>query len=173
MSTVTIRRARRADQEAVGALWAALLDEQAALDDRIGAAEDARERWDNDFPMWVEDETRRIFVAEADQIIGFATARQWAPSPIYREQGEVFLNEIYVSPQARHEGIGTKLVAAVQTWADEVEAHRVRLSVLATNEKARRFWEAMEAEPLTLILTMDRPGPTSSEDNEGTKKIGF
>ncbi|MFP4228899.1 MAG: N-acetyltransferase family protein [Salinivenus sp.] len=173
MSTVTIRRVRRPDQAAVGALWTALLEEQSALDDRIGASEDARERWDNDFPMWVEDETRRMFVAEADCIVGFVTARRWAPPPIYQDEGEVFLDEIYVSPDARQQGIGTKLVAAVQTWADEVEAHRVRLSMLAENEVARCFWEAMGAEPLTRTLTMDRPGPTSTEDNEGTRKIGF
>lgn len=174
MSDLTIRRASETDQQAIRALWSALLDEQAALDDRMDVADDAEERWDNDFPMWIEDETRRLFVAETEAIVGFVSARRWGPPPIYREQEEVFLDELYVRPDARRAGAGTALVSAVQEWADELGAQRVRLSVLAANEPARQFWAAQDAQPMTLTLTMDRPGAVEDQnDDEGTRKIGF
>lgn len=173
MNNAHVRPARQEDQDAVQALWIDLLDEQAALDERMGVAEDAAERWANDFPVWLEDETCRFYVAETDEVVGFVSARRWAPPPIYRDQPEVFLDEIYVAPSARRQGLGRRLVGAVRDWADEVEAHRVRLSVLAANEGAREFWAAQEATPLTLTLTIERPGPDGADVDEGSKKIGF
>ncbi len=174
MPEQTIRRATEDDQEAIGALWATLLDEQAALEERMGVAEDARERWNNDFPMWLEDDTRRIFVADADAIVGFVSARRWGAPPIYKEEDEVFLDELYVVPDERRKGVGTRLVSAVRDWADELGARRIRLSVLAANTPARDFWAAQEAQPMTITLTMDCPGaPEAEGDDEGTKKIGF
>jgi GNAT superfamily N-acetyltransferase len=173
MSTPNVRHAREDDQEAVRDLWMALLEAQAELDDRMGVAEDARDRWDNDFSVWLEDETSRIFVAETDAVVGFVSARRWGPPPIYRDEAEVFLEELYVAPDARRQGLGSALVAAVRDWADALGAHRVRLSVLAANEAGRAFWAAQNAEPMTLTLTIDCPGPDSSQDDEGTKKIGF
>lgn len=173
MSAPTVRRAREDDQEAVGELWLSLLEAQADLDDRMGVAEDARARWDNDFSVWLEDETSRIFVAETDTVVGFVSARRWGPPPIYRDEAEVFLEELYVVPSARRQGLGSALVEAVHDWAETLEAHRVRLSVLAANEAARAFWATQDAEPMTLTLTIDCPGPDAVHDDEGTKKIGF
>lgn len=170
-----VRRALPDDQSAVGDLWEALLHEQADQDDRMGVGEDARERWDNDFPVWIEDETRRLYVAEREgQVVGFTSARRWGPAPVYRNDPEVFLDEIYVASEARRQGLGTQLWSAVQHWSDQVGAHRVRLQVLATNDAARAFWAAQEATPLTLTLTVERPAAEEEEtDDEGSKKIGF
>jgi len=175
MSSSTIRQARPSDQEVIGGLWESLLEEQSALDARMGVAEDARARWENDFPLWLDDETRRIFVAEpSDEVVGFVSARRWGPPPIYRDEGEVFLDELYVAPSARRQGLGTELVEAVQEWADTVEARRVRLRVLAANDAGRAFWRNQDAAPLTETLAIERPGPDASEkEHEGSSKIGF
>lgn len=173
MSYPDVRRAQPADQEPVGDLWRQLLDEQGALEDRFGVAEDARDRWDNDFPLWLEDETYRVYVAEPDDdILGFATAHRWGPPPIYAESSEVYLDELYVHPDARREGLGSQLVSAVQDWTDRIGARRLRLSVLSANEDARAFWTSLEAEPLKVTFTIEREGG-ETEDDEGSKKIGF
>lgn len=173
MSYPDIRRAQPADQETVGDLWVQLLDEQDELEDRFGIAEDARERWDNDFPTWFDDETYRVYVAEVDdEIVGFATAHRWGPPPIYEESSEVYLDELYVRPDDRREGIGTQLVNAVRNWADRVGARRIRLNVLSANEDARAFWAAQDAYPLTLTFTIEQTGAEEGDD-EGSKKIGF
>jgi len=170
-----VRQAQIEDRAAVGALWMELLTTQAGLDDRIGVSEDARERWENDFPMWLEDDTSRLYVAEAEDgsIVGFVGARRWGPPPIYAESSEVFLDELFVAPDHRREGYGTQLVRAVRTWADRIGAHRIRLRVLTSNADGRAFWAAQDAIPLTMTLTIEGTAGDDSDVDEGTKKIGF
>jgi GNAT superfamily N-acetyltransferase len=169
-----VRQAQAADQEAVGDLWMELLTAQADLDERIGPSDDARERWENDFPMWLEDETARLYVVEADEdIVGFVSARRWGPAPIYEESSEVFLDELYVRPDHRRQGYGTQLVHAVRNWAETIGAHRIRLRVLTSNADGRAFWAAQDAIPLTMTLTIDGITEPNASTDEGTKKIGF
>lgn len=152
---ITIRRARKEDQEHLGALWVALLQEQAALDVRFGVADDALERWTNDFPYWLHDEGRRFFVAEhGEQIVGFLTAHGWSPSPIYAEALEVYISELYVVPEVRQQHAGADLVAAVRVWAETLGASRLRIGVLAANESGQAFWRQQEAVPFSVTYTI-------------------
>lgn len=169
-----VRQAQRTDQDAVGALWLRLLEEQARLEDRFGVADDARERWENDFPVWLDDETRCVFVAEGEEeLVGFATGRRWGPPPVYEESLEVFFDELYVHPDHRRQGFGTQLVHALRDWADELGARRLRLRVLTANNAARQFWAAQNAVPMTMTLTLERPAEADTMPDEGSKKIGF
>ena len=169
-----VRRATKSDTDTLGDLWEALLDEQSDVENRLRVSEDARERWENDVPVWLSDETRRIYVAEDDgEIVGFATAHRTAPPPIYESEGEVYLDEIYVRPERRNKGFGAELVEAVTTWADHVQAERVRFSVLAKNSDARGFWESQEASPFTITYTIERTAQEPDGKDEGIKKIGF
>ncbi len=169
-----VRRAQQADQNRIGELWLRLLREQASLDDRFDVADDALERWENDFPMWLDDETARVYVAERDQeIVGFASARRWGPAPIYEESSEVFLDELYVQKDARRQGIGTQLLRAVRDWTDRLGAERIRLNVLTANNAGRAFWAAQEAVPLTMTFTIECSDRDDAADDEGSKKIGF
>jgi len=169
-----VRQAQAADQEVVGTLWQQLLDDQSELDDRMGVAEDALDRWNNDFPVWLEDETARIYVAEDEneEVAGFVTARRWGPPPIYEESSEVYLDELYVRPEARRKGYGTQLVHAVRSWADQIGARRIRLRVLTSNQPARAFWAAQEALPMSMTFTIEGEQQEEASD-EGSKKIGF
>jgi GNAT superfamily N-acetyltransferase len=176
-----VRRAASDDRERLGELWLALLDEQAGHDDRLAIADDALERWRNDFPVWLEDETRRLYVAEDDhEIVGFASAHRWGPPPIYEDSSEVYLDEVFVVPDARRSGYGSQLVDAVVDWTDRLNARRIRLSVLDANDAARAFWEAQDGVPFTVTYSIERPGNQddasregSDSENEGSKKIGF
>lgn len=170
-----MRQAQRADQEAVVELWTQLLETQADHDDRIGIAEDARERWENDFPMWLDEDTSRLFVAENEDgtIVGFAAARRWGPAPIYKESSEVYLDELFVLPDHRRQGYGSQLVHAVRQWADRLGAQRVRLRVLTSNADGRAFWAAQDAIPLSMTLTIESDAPQDGSSDEGSKKIGF
>jgi GNAT superfamily N-acetyltransferase len=175
MEYPNVRRAQNADQEAVGRLWQQLLSEQSELDDRMGVAEDALDRWKNDFPVWLEDETARIYVAEADDaLVGFVTARRWGPPPIYEESSEVYLDELFVRPESRRKGYGTQLVHAVRDWADQLGARRIRLRVLTSNQAGRSFWAAQEAIPMSMTFTIEgKRSREKQESDEGSKKIGF
>lgn len=152
----------------------ALLEEQDEVESRFGVAEDARDRWENDFPMWLDDETYRVYLAESEgEIVGFVRAHRWGPPPVYEESSEVYLDELYVRPDDRREGKGTQLVTAVRDWAARIGARRLRLNVLAANEAARAFWSAQDAQPFTLTYTIAQTEAEETGDDEGSKKIGF
>lgn len=153
MDPIAIRPACWEDAEALEALWWRLLEEQAALDPTFAPAEDARRRWRNDFMLWVRDRMYRLLVADrSGELVGFISAHQWSPPPIYRQELEVYIDELYVLPDYRRQGIGAQLVAAVRAWAQEVGAVRLRLGVLAANHEGLAFWERQQARPFSLTL---------------------
>lgn len=174
---IHIRRAQKRDREQLGALWMALLEEQAGLDPRFQVAGDALERWTNDFPVWLADETYRLFVAErGDALLGFATAERWGPPPIYEAAEEVYLNELYVVPGARRQSVGGQLAEAVRAWAASLEAERIRLGVLAANAAGQAFWKREGAETFTTTLTLELDGPkrdTAADARQRASRIGF
>lgn len=174
MSDATTRRAVRDDGERLGDLWEALLREQAALDDRFVPAADARVRWENDFPAWLRGESRRLFVAELDgRVEGFISAQRFWPPPIYEGGEEVYVDELYVVPERRGEGLGEALVAAVRSWAREIGAIRLRFQALEANTDGRAFWESQGARPFATTLLIDI-GPSDNSPGASRKgRLGF
>jgi GNAT superfamily N-acetyltransferase len=168
----TIRRATKRDQPRVADLWTAFLEKQAAQDPRFQPADDARERFENDFSMWIDDETQRTFVAEDDgALVGFATAHRWGTPPIQVEASEVFIDEFYVAPDARRQGVGSRLAAALRDWADELEADRLRLRVLSANEAARAFWQHVGGKAYAVTMTVELEREERPEKPK--RRIGF
>ena len=165
--TTTLREARATDADALGALWRAFLDEQSAFDERVAPAKDALDRWQNDFPVWLDDPAYQWVVAVRDgDLCGFVAAHRWAPPPIYRTVPEVYLTELYVRPSARRNGIARRLVHAVRDWATDGDAVRVRLQVLSANADAQDFWNTLGAEPLSETYTIAcTPSPRENVTN--------
>jgi ribosomal protein S18 acetylase RimI-like enzyme len=83
----------------------------------------------------VTREDAHLLVADADEVIGFALARQeWAD--------ELALLRLYVHPDHWGEGAGSALLDAVAAVAADREVARVRARVLAKNYVARPFFES-------------------------------
>lgn len=171
---VSVRTATLQDRAPLEALWLTFLEEQAALDDSLTIADDAIERWHNDFSGWVERDRRHIVVAEAGgTLAGFAAAVRWSPPPIFAYAREAYLEDFFVAPAYRRRGIGTTLYQAVREWAASWGAERIRLSVLAENASARPFWTRMGLRDLsvTMIEGLAAQGTASSDDL--SRPIGF
>ena len=154
-----IRRARRSDEATLGRMWYDLLRAQGELDARFAPSDDALERWRNDFRSWLERLSRRIYVAEVDgEVRGFVTAEQWAPPPVFDDRPGVFIDEIYVDPDYRRAGIGTRLVDAVKDWAEELGVHQVRAGIVARNEAGAAFWRSIGADAVsqTFAIALER-----------------
>ncbi len=175
MNPPALRRARKEDQQQIGALWLWLLDEHAAMDPRFGVADDALERWSNDFEYWLADEHSRVFVAEQEGVlVGFVTACLWEPPPLYAASEEVYINELYVVAELRGQGVGRRLVEAVKVWAEALPVERLRIGVLAANTAGRAFWQRQQAQPLSLTLTIDLEKSVAPAKVEKKKaRLGF
>jgi len=174
MNPPSIRRACKEDQDQVGALWLRLLTEHAVLDPRVAVADDALVRWSNDFPYAVAREQARIFVADQEgTLVGFISARLWTPLPIYAETTEGYIDELYVVPEARRQGVGARLVQAVKAWAAAVPAGQLRVGVLAANADGLAFWERMQAHPLAVTLTLEVAASDPAREVTHKTRLGF
>lgn len=169
----TFREATKSDEAAVRTLWRALMDEHASLDERFVVSEDAQDRWANDFPIWIDDGTHFLAVAEVNkEIIGFVHARQWMDMPIFVQIPEIFLDEIYIIPRYRKKGVGKKLYQTVESWSQEKGAAYIRLTTLSTNPESNAFWEAMGASPLHTTYTLELYKPVLGQ-KKSRGKLGF
>ena len=175
MTPPVIRRACKDDKEQAGALWLRLVNEHAAMDPRFGVAGDALERWTNDFEYWLDNEQSRVFVAEREgALVGFVTACLWEPPPVYSFSEEVYLNELYVVPEARRQGVGHRLVEAVKAWAEALPVDRLRFGVLAANTDGRAFWQRQHARPVSLTFTIDLdPSAAPAKTQKKKTRLGF
>ena len=166
MSSVTIRRARRDDEDAAVALWASLQAEHEAMDARHRPSDSAPKRWRNDFRVWVEGDADRVFVAEADGVlVGLVTAHPYWPSPMYEQELEVYITELIVASEQRGQGVGTRLVEAVRVWAREQGVSRIRAGVMSRNERGRAFWQREGAEDFFTTVTLP-VGPAEGTSGE-------
>jgi len=155
MSSVTIRRARRDDEDAAVALWASLQAEHEAMDTRHRPSDSAPKRWRNDFRVWVESDAHRVFVAEAEgTLVGLVTAHPYWPSPMYEQKLEVYITELVVAPEQRGQSVGARLVDAVRAWAREQGVTRIRAGVMSRNERGRAFWQREGAEDFFTTVTL-------------------
>lgn len=73
---------------------------------------------------------------DEDGVVGFVTAAPLEQSPL-----TFGLSWLYVHPDRWREGIGTRLLTGVEKTIERREGERIRLGVLAANERAIRFYE--------------------------------
>lgn len=165
MSDVTIRRARAGDGDAAATLWAQLQAEHEAMDARHRPSDSARARWQNDFRVWVESDTHRVFVAEAEgALVGLVTAHPYWPTPMYVQELEVYVTELVVDPACRGQRVGARLVEAVREWAREQGVTRLRAGVLSRNARGRAFWQREGAEDFFTTVTLPVNGETGTSE---------
>jgi GNAT superfamily N-acetyltransferase len=173
-TSCVIREADLEDAATVHALWAHLVREHEALDERFVMADDAPERWLNDFPHWIEDLLHCFLVAEVEgRSVGFIHAQCWEEPPIYATVAEVFVIEIYVHPDYRGQEIGAAMVDELKTWSRSQASERLRFGVLAANTEGHAFWEAQGARPISIAYTIDLEIEKNKADSKPRRRIGF
>lgn len=95
-----------------------------------------------------------VVIAElADDAVGFAL---FFPNySTFLGRAGIFLDDLYVRPAARGQGIGRRLVAHVAKLALERGCARVEWAVMRRNRAASDFYRALGAQPL-LDWTLNR-----------------
>jgi diamine N-acetyltransferase len=95
-----------------------------------------------------------VFVAEASQVVGVATAKlRDAPSlGVFVPQRYGVLDDLAVAPNWRRAGVGTALTRAAEHWARAHGARWLELGVYQFNEPARSFYEKLGYLPVLTKL---------------------
>jgi GNAT superfamily N-acetyltransferase len=112
------------------------------LADRVSATEDQLRR-----TLFGPRPAAEIFLAELrGNPVGFALFFQTYST--FLAQPGIYLEDLYVRPEARGQGVGRALLARVAKVARDRECGRMEWSVLDWNERAIRFYRNLGAQPL-------------------------
>lgn len=125
------------------------------LDEDLAPGGEIIEGYFNDLVSRVEQSAGAIFLAEDDNhVIGYVCL--WglvAPDDLdERPDRYSFMAELFVRPDHRSRGIGRRLVACAERHALACGAHKLELKVLARNEAALRFYQALDYKPRVVIM---------------------
>ncbi len=153
---VTIRAARPSDRAAAVGLWTALHREHEGYDTRYVLADDAPARWGTDFRDWTQSRHDAVWLAEMPlgEAVGLLTAHLYEPAPTFKPYPLVYVDDLYVSPDVRRQGVGHRLLDAARAWGRDLGAVELRAGVLASNPSARAFWSREAAADFSVIVTL-------------------
>lgn len=91
---------------------------------------------------------------EEGQLHGFVFCSILRLAPEYVCRGEAsvgYLNDLYVAPKARHQGLARRLTAYAEDWLRSQDISVMELQVLGENKKAQEFWKQQGMEPIGLL----------------------
>ena len=133
---VTIREATPADAAAIAEMYVALHDDQWRAGDAPRGAHEPD--WLAEVHAAMDSATTRVFVAEVDGAVVGTARVEFAERPYFRIAE---IRRVYVRPAWRRQGVATELMRVGEEAARDGGAGEVRLSVVAENELALRFYE--------------------------------
>lgn len=149
-----IREATMADTAALAKLKHQLTQEMSALAPAVIAG---NQRLDPAyFAKYIVDENGLVLVADNGAgLVGFALAvvATTQDDPSIVPHRFVYISDLFVVAQARRQGHGTALMAAVEAWAKQQAVDFVELNVLGADQAARAFYQQHGFAPQSLTLT--------------------
>ncbi|HWL36111.1 MAG TPA: GNAT family N-acetyltransferase [Frankiaceae bacterium] len=146
-SDVTVREAGRSDIPALLGLWRELREE--GLRRRTNGAE-SDEQVTARFGAALADPESRVLVAVYDDaIIGMAQLVR-TRATLLTEGSSVELSAMHVADAHRRRGAGKALVTAAVTYADELAADSVVVSVFPQHRDANRFYARLGFAPMVV-----------------------
>jgi len=163
---ILVRRAEPQDRPALGRFGAALVRAHHAFDSQRFLP--PRPRLEEGYAHFLDTqraaEDVAIFVAErAGSIVGYVYAGIEPPS--WKELRDVagFIHDVVVDPEARGEGVGTRLIETAAAWLVSRGAPRVMLWTAAQNQDAQRLFERLGFRRTMIEMTREAtPAPGSA-----------
>ena len=155
---MVIRRATRADVDALGRLGALLMTVHYDFDRRrfLEPDEHAAAGYGRYLVSQLDNKDSVIFVAELDgDVIGYCwcVIEPLSWKELRDEAG--FISDLALDPRARRQGAGTKLVEAAVSWFRERKLARVMLWTSTKNDPARRLFERAGFRSTMTEMTLD------------------
>ncbi len=141
MMNATIRPARLDDAETIATLIRELAVYERLEDQAIATADDLARHLFGDRPA------AEVLIAEVDGItVGFAL--YFSTFSTFRGQPGIYLEDIFVRPEHRGQGIGKALLANVAKVAVDRGCGRLEWSVLDWNTPSIEFYRSQGARPM-------------------------
>ncbi len=129
MSDLEIRPARREDVPAINDLYNLFVADTAVTFDIEPSSLEQRLTW---FEQFSETGARRLMVVEnSDAVAGYAGTLQFRTKPAYRTSVEM---TIYVHPEFKGRGVGSKLYEGLFDALEGEEVHRAYAGITLPNE---------------------------------------
>lgn len=159
-ATVEIRPANPDDVGALADIYQASAEHHMRLDPSLYSTPDylaLKERYRKRLPLADDEE---ILVAEVDgEVVGWTELVLRAASGQVRMMRDVVSAEIDVAvlPEHRGHGVGSRLVAAAEKWANEHGAQVITMQTHVANADAIRFYQERHGFRTTGILMIKRP----------------
>ncbi len=170
MSTVNVRRAALTDVPALAVLFQQEAECQQSLAESFTLEPRA------DWPCYVTDRLHRrngaILVAEIDRMpVGFADIRliqrghvpaqrrfplfRKAPEPVVRSRLAGCIDDLYVEPRLRRQGIATQLVEGAFRWFAERDVRQVEGAIWTGNALSQEFFRNLGFRVSRILMTRD------------------
>ena len=89
---------------------------------------------------------------ENGQLVGVVSATLWEESGMVKDVKTVCLDNIYVLPRHRRNGVATRLFTEVELWAKEQGAIRLDLYTWDFNKNAIAMYQAMRMTPQRYVF---------------------
>ena len=112
------------------AYWEELMPNATVLKDRA-----SRDRYFADSFRWEGEQDRPYWALRSGERVGVVT--------LSRNGQSVYIDDFYVVPAARRQGLGRQIVQALSTHFDRDGVTLIELNVRRDNPRALAFWEAM------------------------------
>ena len=158
-SAITIYKANLNDVEDLVILWSELMQESSLIDKHYSTTPIAADRLRSEFINTLRDPSVLHLIAknESGKALGFTTAYISKPSACFVQIPIGMLENMYVSPEIRRQGVGSRMARTVLNWFSKLKINRVLLNVLAGNEVGYQFWTSLGFIPNKHILSFSFP----------------
>lgn len=155
---VTVRRAERRDEEALGRLGAMLMRTHYAYDPRrfLPPGESPESGYGGFLVSQLAAENVVVFVAEEEgEVVGYVYAGLEPMSWKELRGPAGFIHDIVVREESRGSGVAARLMAAAIEWLRDRGAPRVVLWTAAPNEPAQRLFRRLGFRETMREMTID------------------
>jgi len=170
-----IRPASLVDLSAIVSLYRQLTEEMAQLAPTIirPLQQDNRDY----FARYIMEDLADVLinVDDSGQINGFAllVAAKTEAAPEVVPHDFAYLIDLVVDPKARHQGIGTQLLAAVDAWSLAHQLEYVQLNVLPSNQAALSLYQKWGFAPAQVTMTHQLKPAANVHDSDHTDSDSY
>lgn len=147
-SSYDIRPGRREDARDAARLWVRSAREHASYDPVYTVSEEAEKTMRRFLADLTSSSHTFLFVATYgagpdQETVGFISGELREGSPTFNPKTWASVDDVYVVPDHRSQGLGRALVERVKEWSREKGANGVSLQVAAANERGRDFYREL------------------------------